>query len=135
MCEVIDAARPGLGGEESGDNVRHDLTMFVQPIVALATGAPFAAEALARFPASPGTPVSDVFASARDAGQGPALEAGCLRAAWALRAELPPDVLLSVNVSADALDAPVVAAQLIGNLHAVILELHDEPQTSRSIGA
>ena len=72
-----------------------------QPIVSVSTGAVLAVEALARF-ADGGT--EQVFSAAHAAGLGPQLEAACLHAALRLRERLPAGLLLSVNVSPNALE-------------------------------
>ena len=74
------------------------LTVHLQPIVDLATGVPFAMEALSRFRHAPGRPVEEIFASAHEAGFGYLLEAASLRAALGRRDELPAGVRLAVNV-------------------------------------
>jgi EAL domain-containing protein (putative c-di-GMP-specific phosphodiesterase class I) len=92
-----------------------------QPIVEIASGAVVAVEALARF-AGVGA-VEETFAIAHAAGRGFDLEAGCLRAALAKRSGIPAEVLLSVNVSPDALSHPKVQRQLQGDLSGLVIEV------------
>lgn len=101
--------------------------MYLQPIVDLATGRAVAVEALARFPGTPGTPVGHVFASARAAGGGVALEAACLSAARELLPGVPDGVDLAVNVSPDAVEHPLVRAALAGDLSRIIVEVTEQP--------
>jgi EAL domain-containing protein (putative c-di-GMP-specific phosphodiesterase class I) len=91
-----------------------------QPIVDLTTGRAVAYEALARFGA--GTRPDVAFALAREHGAGPELEAAALRAAFR-RHDAHRDVLLSVNVSASALDHPDVRGALPQDLSGVIVEI------------
>jgi len=102
-------------------------TMYLQPIVDLASGRAVAVEALARFPGAPGTPVGHVFASARAFGGGVALEAACLRTARGLLPTVPDGVELAVNVSPDAVEHPLVQAALAGDLSRIIVEVTEQP--------
>ena len=117
----------GVGAVESNDvfvtRILDRLQIALQPVVDLASGALFAYEALARFPSEPGRPVDEVIAQAHAAGSGPALEAACLRAALARRADLPGDVQLSVNLSPDVVDHPDVASSWDADLDGVIVEV------------
>ena len=98
--------------------------IVLQPIVDVSSGLLIAAEALARFPTQPDAPVEETFALAHATGRGPELEAACLRAALRLRRiELSPDVLLTVNVSPDALGHPSVQAALQCDLDGVVVEV------------
>ena len=83
------------------------LEVALQPIIEVATGAPFAYEALARFGHAPGVAADDVIAEAHASGVGYLLEAECLRAALRRRAELPSGVAMAVNVSPDVLQVVV----------------------------
>lgn len=85
------------------------IEIVLQPIVELTTGATHAMEALTRFGHAPKVPAEDIFAQAYAAGYGARLEAACLRAALARRADLPRGVQLAVNLSPDVLQDPAVA--------------------------
>lgn len=105
------------------------LQIYVQPIIAVATGAPFAVEALARFPADDRSS-ADIFADAHARGRGAALEAACLRAALATRDQLPTGVQLTVNVSPDVLTHPLVAQCWPQDLDGVIVEVTEYAASS-----
>lgn len=85
------------------------IEIVLQPIVELTTGATHAMEALTRFTHAPKVPAQVVFAQAYANGYGPELEAACLRAALARRADLPPGMRLAVNLSPDVLQDPSLA--------------------------
>lgn len=99
-----------------------DVHAVVQPIIDVATGAPVAYEALARFGPIE-VAVDQVIAAAHTAGAGDVVEAACIRAALARRAELPDGVLLAVNVSPDMLGQPAVARCWPRDLDGVIVEV------------
>jgi EAL domain-containing protein (putative c-di-GMP-specific phosphodiesterase class I) len=80
---------------------RYDLRIAFQPIIAVSTGAVVAGEALARFADRANTEA--IFDEARQHGYAVELEAWCLQAALARRADLPPGTQLAVNVSPNAL--------------------------------
>jgi EAL domain-containing protein (putative c-di-GMP-specific phosphodiesterase class I) len=103
------------------------LEIVLQPIIDVSTGAVVAAEALARFPGPGGSTVKTALFEAYRSGQGPDLEAACLRAGLARRDELPGGVLLSVNVSPNAATHPMVRKELSGDLHGVIIEVTEQP--------
>jgi EAL domain-containing protein (putative c-di-GMP-specific phosphodiesterase class I) len=103
------------------------LEVVLQPIIDIATGNIVAAEALARFPGPTGGTVEAALFDAYRTGRGPELEAACLRAGLARRAELPGDVLLSVNVSPNAAAHPAVREVLAGDLHGVMVEVTEQP--------
>jgi EAL domain-containing protein (putative c-di-GMP-specific phosphodiesterase class I) len=98
----------------------------LQPIVDVTTGRIVAVEALARFPAQRGVPVDVVFNGAYVCGYGPELEAACLQAALHLRATIPSDTLLTVNLSPDALQHPAVRRILPRDLSGVALEVTEQ---------
>jgi EAL domain-containing protein (putative c-di-GMP-specific phosphodiesterase class I) len=101
----------------------------LQPIVNLWSGSIVAAEALARFPTVPDLAPAEVFAQAHRAGTGTALETACVKAALRRRREMPPGVLLCVNLSPDALTDSAVQRILPENLHGVVLELTEQAAT------
>ncbi|HET6510288.1 MAG TPA: EAL domain-containing protein [Baekduia sp.] len=99
-----------------------DVHAHFQPIVDLTTGRAVAYEALARF--SSGSRPDVAFALAREHGVGPELEAAALDAAFRDRdGGDDPDVPISVNVSASALDHPDVRRALPRDLSNVIVEI------------
>jgi EAL domain-containing protein (putative c-di-GMP-specific phosphodiesterase class I) len=100
-----------------------DVSIVLQPIVRVSDGAVVAAEALARFPARPHSPAEETFALAYAAQRGPDLEAACLRAALQRRSDLPANVLLTVNVSPEALRHPAVRDALRGSLSGIVIEI------------
>lgn len=104
--------------------------IHLQPIVDVATGSPFAAEALARFPALHDGSPEDVFAGAYAGGRGVELEAACLRAALGTRDRLPDGVRLSVNVSPDVLTHPLIARCWPEDLSGVIIEITEHRASS-----
>ncbi len=96
--------------------------IMLQPIVDVSSGEIVAAESLARFPT--GHTVEETFALAYASGRGPELEAACLREALRVgRAELDTGVLLTVNVSPDALNHPAVRSALLCDLTGVVVEI------------
>jgi EAL domain-containing protein (putative c-di-GMP-specific phosphodiesterase class I)/DNA-binding NarL/FixJ family response regulator len=80
---------------------RHEFEIYLQPIVRLETGDVFAVEALTRF--ADGVRPDVQFAEAAAFGMGLTLQRTTLAAAIKAAASLPPDVALSVNLSADVL--------------------------------
>lgn len=95
----LQSAREELGRAIGGDG----LSMAVQPIVDLRTGAPHAYEALARFgPDGKGAPLH-WFSLADELGEREELERACLREALELLDRLPRGASLAVNVSAPVL--------------------------------
>ena len=101
----------------------------LQPIVSVTTGSVVAAEALARFPAHPGTPVDAVFSIAHASGWGAELEAACLRRALARATTCPAATSLTVNVSPDALRHPEVRDALRGDLDGIVVEITEKSAT------
>ena len=97
---------PGLAAHQRDADLRTQVERIIaersfapafQPIVRLEDGEPIAYEALTRF--SDGSPPERRFADAEAIGLGIELETATLRAAIESAEALPPDVLLSVNVS------------------------------------
>jgi EAL domain-containing protein (putative c-di-GMP-specific phosphodiesterase class I) len=98
--------------------------MVFQPIIDVANGQVVAAEALARFPTQPDAPIEETFALAHASGRGPELEAACLRAALRARiTQVPAEVVITLNVSPDALAHPSVQSALTCDLTGVIIEV------------
>lgn len=100
--------------------------VYLQPVIDLATGSVSAYEALARFEGVP-TGADTAIESAHRAGYGHELEAACLRAALARRAELPAGVGLALNVRPAGLLSQPVHDIWMADLHGVIVEVteHD----------
>lgn len=98
-----------------------EVVSWVQPIVALTTGTVAGYEALARFPGQR-IPVTEVFERAWIRGNGPALEAAALVAAFALQGR-PPAAYLAVNVSPRAMEVPVVRDTLDRDLTGIMVEI------------
>jgi len=97
----------------------------LQPLVDLTRGCVAGHEALVRFDGGPG-PLA-WFHVARGAGLAAQLEAAALRAALAHRGTLPVNTFLTVNVSPDLLDHPLVRAELLaGSLRGVVVELTED---------
>src|SRR5579875_591693 len=74
-----------------------------QPIISVATGGLFAAEALTRFAHLTETSPDQVFGDAHGTGFGAALESLCMRAALTRRGALPASTLIAINLSPDGL--------------------------------
>src|SRR6185437_1796277 len=106
------------------------IEIHLQPIIDVATGSPFAVEALSRFPALRGQSPEAVFAGAHASGHGVELEAACLRAALAARDRLPSDLQLTVNVSPDVLTHPLVTPCWTEDLGGVIIEVTENRASS-----
>jgi EAL domain-containing protein (putative c-di-GMP-specific phosphodiesterase class I) len=109
------------------------IAVELQPIVDVTTGTIVAAEALARFPTRQGLPVDVVFNGAYVSGWGPELEAACLQVALDKRAEIPSNVVLTVNLSPDALSHPGVRRILRSDLSGVAIEITE--QAARDVDA
>jgi diguanylate cyclase (GGDEF)-like protein len=102
-----------------------DLSIFVQPIVELASGVPHAFEALARFETGSTSSPLHWFALSEEFGLRPELELACLRAALELLEELPGDARLSVNLSGSLLLDERTSHLLLGtpDVSRLIIEL------------
>ncbi len=112
--------RRAIDGEE--------LTMAVQPIVDLRTGAIHAFEALARFGTDGSGSPLQWFSLADELGEREALERACLREALELFCRRPPRTSLSVNLAAPALLDPRTLRMLdhMPDLSGLIIEVTEE---------
>jgi diguanylate cyclase (GGDEF)-like protein len=93
-----------------------------QPVVSLGTGRVIGFEALARFRIAPQRAPHVWFAQAHGCGLGAELEAAAIRAALESVGR-PLETHLAVNVSPSALNSPVVAEALAGDLTGIVVEL------------
>jgi EAL domain-containing protein (putative c-di-GMP-specific phosphodiesterase class I) len=101
--------------QATADAIEHLLShggmnMVFQPVIDTLTGTVLGFEALARFSVEPQRGPDQWFADASAVGLGPALELAAVTRALDALAELPADVFLAVNVSAET----VLAGDLIG---------------------
>jgi len=94
-----------------------------QPIVALDGERVVAYEALARFPGDPGHTPDRWFADAWQVGLGIPLELLAVRVALAALPQLPPDALLSVNISPETVATPGFRAALGDDARRVVAEI------------
>jgi EAL domain-containing protein (putative c-di-GMP-specific phosphodiesterase class I)/CheY-like chemotaxis protein len=78
---------------------RDGIEMVFQPVADLITGEVLGVEALARFRSADDRPPDEWFAEATDVGLGTELELTAIRAALRRIPDLPPGVLMAVNVS------------------------------------
>jgi len=120
-----EGARAALSRLIEGDG----LSMAVQPIVDLRTMSVHAYEALARFGEhGAGRGPVHWFSLAEEFGERDALERACLRAALELFAQRPPEVRLSVNLSAPVLLDERTLEMLAehADLDGLILEITEE---------
>ena len=97
----------------------HDFTIHLQPILRLDDATMVAVEALTRF--SSGIRPDLQFAEAATFGMGLALEREAVSAAIVAAAGLPPDVALSVNLSADVLQHEPTLPKIIGATERVVI--------------
>ncbi len=118
--EYVHAAPPR--GEAPAE-ILAGLAIFLQPIIDVATGVVWAYEALARFGGAPVRPADEAIQAAHRAGYGHAIEAACLRAALARRADLPDGARLAMNVSPEALLGPDVGGIWDADLEGVVVEV------------
>lgn len=101
------------------------LSLLFQPVVGLADAVVVGYEALARFDDHPGLRVDQWFAAADVQGRGAELEAVVVRRCLALRASLPPNCFLSLNLSPHLLTDPVLHGPLLAeaDLRPLVVEL------------
>jgi len=118
---------PSDGWDRALDDVvsgRRPVTLHAQPIVNLAAADVAGYELLSRF--GEGTP-DQWFAAARHRGRGPELDLAVLRSALTLRATLPANRFLTVNVEPEALsvlDLPRLLAEAgVRDLAGLVVEL------------
>jgi EAL domain-containing protein (putative c-di-GMP-specific phosphodiesterase class I) len=119
-----ESARGALRRAIDGDG----LSMVVQPIVDVRSGAIHAYEALARFgPDGSGSPLQ-WFSLADELGEREALELACLREALELYCRRPRGVGLSVNLSAPVLIDPGTLRMLerLPDLSGLIVEITED---------
>jgi EAL domain-containing protein (putative c-di-GMP-specific phosphodiesterase class I) len=99
------------------------LSVVYQPIVQLATRRVVGLEALSRFPPEHGWGPDRWFAEAWEVGLGVELEVAAVRRAVAQLARLPPDVYLSVNLSAPAVCSESVRSAMQNHESQVVVEI------------
>lgn len=119
-----ESARGALRRVIGGDG----LSMVVQPIVDVRSGAIHAYEALARFgPDGAGSPLQ-WFSLADELGEREALELACLREALELYCRRPRGVALSVNLSAPVLidSGTLRMLERLGDLSGLIVEITED---------
>jgi diguanylate cyclase (GGDEF)-like protein len=118
------SARSSLTRLISGDG----LSMAVQPIVDLRSGAIHAYEALARFGQGGTDSPLHGFSLAEEFGERDALERACLRAALELLAVRPADTRVAVNLSAPVLldQRTLRILERPGDLSGLIIEVTEE---------
>ena len=118
------------------------LSMVVQPIVDIRSGAVHAYEALARFaePRRDGSPLH-WFSLAEELGERSALERACLRQALELFAHRPEGTRLAVNVSVPALLDPLTTTMLdearadgLDGLDGLIVEITEDTLVHADMG-
>ncbi|MHB8532042.1 MAG: EAL domain-containing protein [Solirubrobacteraceae bacterium] len=104
------------------------LSIAVQPIVEVGTGAVHAFEALARFGTGESSSPLHWLALAERLGARPALERACLREALALLGDRPDGVALTVNLSAPVLLEAHTFSMLLEAQHldALVIEITEE---------
>lgn len=90
-----------------------DLCIHLQPLVGLPSGRFWGVEALSRFPGHPRPGPDAWFASALRDGRALALEELALAAALSVLPLLPPDLRLTVNLSARSVLSPSVQERLL----------------------
>jgi len=112
------------------------LRLVFQPIVDVTGGTIAGYETLARFTAADGSPSAATpdrwFAAADDAGIGARVEAMVIERCLALRADLPPNCFLTVNVSPHLLPEPEIASLLLdaGDLAPLVLEFTEHREVA-----
>ena len=132
-----EAAWRGLVDGVLADPAR--LRLVFQPVVSLQQAVVVGYEALSRFDGPPGLTPDLWFAAADRLGRGAQLEALVVQRCLDLRASLPPNCFLTVNVSPHLLTEPALADLLrgAGDLRRLVLELteHQAVQDLRPLVA
>jgi EAL domain-containing protein (putative c-di-GMP-specific phosphodiesterase class I)/DNA-binding response OmpR family regulator len=117
---VVAVLRPAVEHADTNDVVinrirdvitEHGFESHFQPIVWLATGEHFGAEALTRF--ADGSPPEQWFIEAATVGLGLSLERAAIARALEIFEDAPPELVLSVNLSADVLLHEATLPQLL----------------------
>lgn len=108
------------------------LRLVFQPIVSLQDATIVGYEALSRFDGPPGLSPDRWFAAADALGCGAEVEALVVTRCLALRASLPADCLLTVNVSPHLLTSSALGDMLLaaGDLRPIVLELTEHREVS-----
>ena len=128
---IVSALRPAIEHAETTDTALLGLRAIIedrqfaihfQPIVRLGSGVVMGVEALTRF--ADGVPPDVRFAEATRIGMGRALERATITAAVEAAAHLPPETILSLNLSPDVLLHDLTLAGIIASAgRPVIVEL------------
>jgi EAL domain-containing protein (putative c-di-GMP-specific phosphodiesterase class I)/DNA-binding response OmpR family regulator len=142
---VVAVLRPAVEHADTTDEVitriraiisDHAFETHFQPIVSLDTGEHFGVEALTRF--DDGSPPAQRFVEAATVGLGLSLERAAIAAALDVMADAPPDLVLSVNLSADVLLHEATLPQLLaGTDRQIIVELteHERIEDYEAVAA
>jgi EAL domain-containing protein (putative c-di-GMP-specific phosphodiesterase class I)/CheY-like chemotaxis protein len=128
---IVAFLRPAVEQAETADAAitrlrrviaRRAFAVYLQPIVRLDTGAVIAVEALTRF--GDGIPPDVQFAEADALGLGLTLQRTTMSAAIEAAASLPPEVALSVNLSADVLQHEPALPRIVADAgRSLIIEI------------
>jgi EAL domain-containing protein (putative c-di-GMP-specific phosphodiesterase class I)/DNA-binding response OmpR family regulator len=142
---VVAVLRPAVEHADTTDEVitriraiisDHAFETHLQPIVWLETGAHFGVEALTRF--ADGSPPEQRFIEAATVGLGLSLERAAIASALEVMADAPPELVLSVNLSADVLLHEATLPQLLaGTDRQLIVELteHERIEDYEAVAA
>jgi EAL domain-containing protein (putative c-di-GMP-specific phosphodiesterase class I)/DNA-binding response OmpR family regulator len=142
---VVAVLRPAVEHADTTDVVinrirdvitNHAFETHFQPIVWLGTGEIFGVEALTRF--ADGSPPEQRFIEAATVGLGLSLERAAIAAAIEVMEGAPPEVVLSVNLSADVLLHEATLPQLLaGTNRQIIVELteHERIEDYEAVAA
>jgi EAL domain-containing protein (putative c-di-GMP-specific phosphodiesterase class I)/DNA-binding response OmpR family regulator len=142
---VVAVLRPAVEHADTTDEVINRIRdiirngafeIHLQPIVWLDTGEHFGVEALTRF--ADGSPPQQLFIEAATVGLGLSLERAAIAAALETMAGAPPDLVLSMNLSADVLLHEASLPQLLaGTDRQLIVELteHERIEDYEAVAA